>query len=72
MIGLNGQTGEYMRWLIGVGAAALVAYFTTIGAMQAEVSAVKAQQESQFQEVLRRLEILQADIREIRVSQARR
>lgn len=63
---LNGQTGDLLRWLIGVVAAAVVAYFTTIGAIQAELSAQKAQQESQFSEVLRRLDLMQQDIRELR------
>lgn len=62
----NGQTGEMVRWLVGVAAAAIVAYFTTINAIQAEVSAIKATQNSQFNEVLRRLDVLQQDIREIR------
>ena len=64
--GVTGTHGEYMRWLIGVGAAAIVAYFTTINAIQAEVSEIKTRQDSQFSEVLRRLELLQADIRELR------
>lgn len=64
----NGQTGDYVRWLIGVLAAAVVAYFTTVGAIQAEVSAIKARQDSQFGEVLRRLDLLQSDIRELRGS----
>jgi len=66
MAGLNGHTGEYIRWLIGVGAAALVAYFTTISAIQAEVTEVKTRQDSQFSEVLRRLDIMQQDIRDLR------
>ena len=65
----NGQAGEYLRWLIGVGAAALVAYFTTVAAIQSEVSEIKARQESQFSEVLRRLDQVQTDIRELRQRQ---
>ena len=61
-----GRNGDLVRWLVGVGAAALVAYFTTIGAIQTEVSEIKTRQDSQFNEVLRRLELLQADIRELR------
>lgn len=63
---MNGLTGEMLRWGIGVAAAAIVAYFTTVGAIQAEVSAIRARQDSQFGEVLRRLEVLQQDIRELR------
>lgn len=60
------MTAEFIRWGIGVAAAAIVAYFTTVGAIQAEVSEIRARQDSQFEEVLRRLDVLQADIRELR------
>lgn len=63
---LNGATGEVVRWLIGVAAAAVVAYFTTINAIQAAIVEVKTRQESQFNEVLRRLDVVQQDIRELR------
>jgi len=49
--------------------AALVAYFTTTSAIQAEVAALKATEESHFAEILRRLEVLTADIRELRKAQ---
>ena len=62
----NGQASEYIRWLIGVAAAGIVAYFTTISAIQAEVTAIKTRQDAQFQEVLRRLDVMQTDIRELR------
>ena len=62
----NGKTGETVRFAIGLIVAGLVAYFTTTSAIQTEVSAIKARQESQFSELLRRLEVMQADIREIR------
>ena len=61
-----GRNGDFVRWIVGVGAAALVAYFTTIGAIQSEVSEIKTRQDAQFSELLRRLELLQADIRELR------
>lgn len=65
----NGRSvvnSDFWRWLIGVGAAAVVAYFTTIGAIQAEVSEIRTRQDSQFSEVLRRLDLMQQDIRELR------
>lgn len=62
----NGRTGEYLRWLIGIGVAGLAAYVTAMGAIQVEVSAIKTRQDAQFSEVLRRLEILQDDVRELR------
>lgn len=55
-----------LQWLAGLVLAALVAYFTTTSAIQNEVSALKAKQESQFGELLRRLDVMQTDIRELR------
>lgn len=62
----NGRTGETVRFAIGLVVAAVVAYFTTVGAIQSEVASIKATQESQFSEVLRRLDVMTADIRELR------
>lgn len=66
MSGLNGKTGEVLRWVLGLAAAVLVAYYTAIGAINSDIAALKAKQESQFGEVLRRLESMQTDIRDIR------
>jgi hypothetical protein len=73
MAGRFSVSDEWKRWLVGVGMAGLVAYFTTVQTIRGEVAdvkkdvaAVKATQESQFGEVLRRLDTLQADIRELR------
>ena len=52
--------------LLGVLVAALVAYYTTQASIQAEIAEIKATQTSQFGEVLRRLGIMQDDIRELR------
>lgn len=46
--------------------AALVAYFTTTSAIQAEIAALKATEESHFAELLRRLDQVAIDIRELR------
>lgn len=64
---LNGKTGEYLRWLAGLALAGFIAYFTAMNAINSEIARMKATQESQFNEVLRRLEILQDDVRELRV-----
>ena len=60
---------SWIHWLAGMALAALVAYFTTTSAIQAEVAALKATEESHFAEILRRLEVLTADIRELRRAQ---
>lgn len=56
------------QWVMGLAVSALVAYFTSIAAIQSQVAANKATQESNFQEVLRRLDLMQSDIRELRTA----
>lgn len=58
--------GEWIRWGGGLLVAALVSYFTAMGAINSEIAALKATEDSHFSEVLRRLESLQVDIRELR------
>jgi hypothetical protein len=62
----NSIHNPMVQWLVGLILAALVAYFTTTSAMQAGLAEVKATEESHFSEVLRRLDVLQDDIRELR------
>lgn len=62
----NGRTGEYLRYVIGLALAALIAYFTTIGTLNQAVAQVREREDNHFSEVLRRLDILQQDIRELR------
>jgi hypothetical protein len=57
---------EWIRWGGGLLVAALVSYFTALGTMNREIATLKATEESHFGEVLRRLDALQADIRELR------
>lgn len=71
---------DWFRWMVGVCVAAIVAYFTTISAIRDQIAAVtnvenghyqqlKAVQESNFGEVIRRMEIMQMDVRELRETQ---
>lgn len=57
---------EYLRWLVGLAMAAALSYFTTIATMDKSISQAKTTEEAHFQEVLRRLDVMQADIRELR------
>ena len=56
----------WLHWLAGMILAALVAYFTTTSAIQAKIAALEATEESHFAEILRRLDIMSADVRELR------
>lgn len=56
----------WLNWLAGMILAALVAYFTTTSAIQAKIAALEATEESHFAEILRRLDAMSADVRELR------
>ena len=62
---------EWVRWGTGLVLAALVSYLTAIAANRQEIAVVKATEESHFQEVLRRLDSVQYDIRELRRGESR-
>jgi hypothetical protein len=62
----NSIHSPVVQWLVGLILAALVAYFTTTSAIQTELAEAKATESSHFEEVLRRLDALQEDIRELR------
>lgn len=62
----NGKTGEYVRWVVGLIVAGTVSYATAMGAIQREIAIIKATQEHHFSEILRRMDVMQQDIREIR------
>lgn len=62
----NGQTGELLRWAVGLALAALVSYFTAMASLQENVARVDERQ-AQFQnEVLRRFDSISTDVRDIR------
>lgn len=62
----NSMHNPMVQWLVGLILAALVAYFTTTNALQAGLAEVKATENNHFEEVLRRLDAMQDDIRELR------
>lgn len=67
----NGRNGEWVRWSVGLAMAALVAYFTAIGTIKEEVTGIKATENAHFEELLRRFEVMQQDIRELRGERGR-
>jgi hypothetical protein len=58
---------EWMRWAVAAILAAMVSYFTTMATVQQQTAEVKATEAAHFQEVLRRLDMLQVDVRELRL-----
>lgn len=70
LLGLNGKTGEVLRWLIGMAAAALISYFTAQSAIEQRVTAVETRQSAQYEDLQRQVtdakSDIKADIRELR------
>lgn len=63
----NGKTGgEWARWIGSILLAAIVAYFTAQAKSEAQYAELRERQINNFNEVLRRLDLLQADVRELR------
>lgn len=62
----NGMRLTLLMWLVSLVLSATVSYFVTIATVQKDAAVIKATEESHFAEVLRRLELMQADIRELR------
>lgn len=52
----NGKTGEMLRWVLGLVLAAVVAYFTSTGAMQAQLAVITERENNHYHEMLKRLD----------------
>lgn len=57
---LNGNTGKLLQWLIGLGAAAIVSYFTAQGAMNEKLATIDTREQIRWEEVQRRLSTIEA------------
>ena len=57
---------RWTQWLAGMVLAALVAYFTTMSAINAQLSELRSTESAHFQEILRGMAAFGADIRELR------
>lgn len=57
---------DLLKWLVTLVLAAIVSYFTAVSAMRESIAEVREREDNHFAEVLRRLELLQYDVRELR------
>jgi hypothetical protein len=57
---------EWIRWALAIIGAMVVSYFTTIATVQQQTLEVKTTEAAHFQEILRRLDAMQIDIRDMR------
>ena len=62
----SSPAGEWIRWLTGLALAGLIAYFTTVSTISKDQAVTKEKQQNFQEEMLRRLDLMQADIRELR------
>lgn len=63
---LNGRTGEVVRWAIGIVLAGIVAYFTALGAMQAQIAVVIERERNHYEEIVRRLDRIEQKVDGVR------
>lgn len=58
--GLNGKTGEMLRWIASLGIGGIVAYYTAQGAMQKQLAIIDTREQTRWEEVQRRLGSIEA------------
>lgn len=68
LLGLNGRTGELLRWVGGLAMSAIVAYFSAQASVTNRLTAVETTQRLQFEEIQRSLSDLKLDVREVKTA----
>lgn len=68
LLGLNGLTGELVRWVVGLAMSAIVAYFSAQASVTNRLTAVETTQRLQFEEIQRSLSDLKLDVREVKTA----
>lgn len=58
----NGKTGEMLRWAFGLVLAGIVAYFTSTGALQAQLAVITERENNHYSELLKRLERIESKL----------
>ena len=53
---INGRTGEYARWILTIVIGGVVAYFTALGTLQAQLAVVVERERNHYDEIIRRLD----------------
>lgn len=59
---LNGRTGEYLRWVLTIVVGAVVAYFSAVGAMQAQIAVLQERETNHYQELIKRLDRIEVGL----------
>lgn len=78
-LGLNGKSGEILRWLLMLALSGMVAYYTSMNAMSQQIAVTQTTERAHFDEMQRTLADMKdetrrsladikADVREIRAT----
>lgn len=59
---MNGRTGELLRFIAGLAVAALVAYYTAIGAIREQVVMLDTREQQHFERLLEQITFLRLDV----------
>jgi hypothetical protein len=57
---------EWLKWLIGLGLAAIVSYFTSQARTDAAMARIEERENNHYSELKASIELLRQDIRELR------
>lgn len=57
---------QLLRWLLMLAVSALIAYYTTNSTMDKAIGQIDERENNHFSEVLRRMDAIQIDVRELR------
>lgn len=68
LLGLNGLTGELLRWIVGLAMSAIIAYFSAQASVTNRLTAVETTQRLQFEEIQRSLADLKVDMRDVKAA----
>lgn len=58
----NGRTGEYVRWIMTIIIGGVVAYFTALGTLQAQLAVVVERERNHYDEIIRRLDRIETKV----------
>ncbi|MGE0460891.1 MAG: hypothetical protein AB7Q16_05940 [Vicinamibacterales bacterium] len=62
----SGRTAETVRWVAGLVVAGLVAYFSAMGVLQAQLAVITERETNHYQELIKRLDRLEMKIDTVR------
>lgn len=59
---INGRTGDMVRWIMTIIIGGVVAYFTALGTLQAQLAVVVERERNHYDEIIRRLDRIETKV----------